>query len=179
LLRHPEKKLQFATALQGDKGIGKTFYAERITDLIGPKYSKILSQREKFFNRFNVHLAKMLFVCLDEAFYVGNRNEGAQIKGYITGKTIDVEFKFGPTITVPNLCYLMLIGNPRHIIEATEKERRYHCLTPQEDQLQNDQYFRETMELWEDHERDAFAYYAMYECDLTGFNSTNYQTLPD
>jgi hypothetical protein len=44
LLRHPNQKLTFATVLQGDKGIGKTFYAERIADLIGPKYSKILSQ---------------------------------------------------------------------------------------------------------------------------------------
>ena len=71
---------------------------------------------------------------------------------------------------MPNLCYLMFIGNPKHIIEATEKERRYYALTPSEEKIQDDKYFGELKRAWDDHERDALTYYLLNEYNLESFN---------
>ena len=49
LLHAQRLNLEFATVLQGDKGIGKTFYAEMIQDLIGHRVLQdSLSEREVF-----------------------------------------------------------------------------------------------------------------------------------
>ena len=149
LIQKPEEKPLVAIVLKGPKGSGKNSLIETVGYLLGNHFL-VTSNRRYLVGSFNGHLERLLFFCLDEAFWSGDKQAEGILKDMITGKEHVIEHKGKEPYTVNNLCRVAILGNEDWIVPASHDERRFFVLEVGDGRKQDNDFFqtmREGMEM--------------------------------
>jgi hypothetical protein len=102
IVQRPWEKLDTALVLRGKMGVGKTKVGEVFGSLLGEHYALVSDPRYVTGN-FNAHMASLLLLHADEAFWAGDRRSEGKLKDLVSGKQHFIEFKSVDPIRVLNL----------------------------------------------------------------------------
>ncbi|SEJ83193.1 hypothetical protein SAMN05428950_103389 [Sphingomonas sp. OV641] len=128
IVQRPSKKTGSALVLLGEKGTGKSVFADAISKLLG-RYAITVSQLRAIFGNFNAHLKSKLLVVAEEAAIAAAAGADGIIKDMITGSKIHIEGKGRETVEENNNLRLMFISNDDHVVRASiGTERRFSVL---------------------------------------------------
>jgi len=124
IFQHPGNKLDVALALRGKEGVGKTKVGEIFGHLLGDYY-KLVDDPKQVVRQFNKHLATLLLLQSDEAFFAGDHAVRGKLNNLVSGAKIQIEPKFVDAFEVDNFLRIIVTGNPDWIIPAELGARRW------------------------------------------------------
>jgi hypothetical protein len=127
MFQEPWLKPGIAVVLRGDEGVGKSFFIEKLGELMGEYYFKT-SNPAYIFGDHNGQLKNKLLLHLEEAVWAGSKKDESLLKDLITGRTIEINDKYIPVYSVPNHLHLFISGNPDWLVSAGFKARRLFAL---------------------------------------------------
>lgn len=171
-VRNPGKVGESAVVIHGEKGVGKNVFAEGFCELWG-QHGLVITSESRVTSNFNAHLRDKCCLVADEAFFAGDQRQARQLKGLVTGGTLQIESKGVDTVTVPNLLRLIIIGNDRHLVSASGDERRFFVLECGKKQQKNGAYFAAINAELNAGGYSALLYHLLHEVDLSGFDVRN------
>jgi hypothetical protein len=140
IYQQPEEKLDTALVLRGKMGVGKTKVGEVFGSLLGEHYALVADQRYVT-GRFNAHMASLLLLHADEAFWAGDKRSEGKLKDLVSGKYHFIEFKGVDPIRVRNLIRLFVTGNQEWTVPAGFEERRFAVFDVSDAHMQDHAYF--------------------------------------
>jgi hypothetical protein len=140
IVQKPAQKSGTSLVLRGETGTGKTVVFEAFGRLLGPHYALVDDDRYVT-GRFNSHMARLLLLFADEAFWAGDRTAEGRIRSLITGSRHFIEMKGVEPIAVPNHMRLGVAGNKTWMVPALMRDRRFCIYTMGERNIQNTAYF--------------------------------------
>ena len=150
IFQKPWEKPGTSVILRGIEGIGKSFFAETIGQLIsGHKNNKInhcyfkTSNPEHVMNHFNDHLANILLLHLEETFWAGDKKGAHLIKDFITGDELSIGQKHLSTKMQRNYMRLIMNGNDDWIVPAGLESRRFAVFDVSDELVQNTEFYGE------------------------------------
>jgi len=127
IVQHPAKKIGTALAFRGEQGTGKTLFGKIIGSLLGDHYVSVADPRY-ITGRFNSHLTSCLLLHVDEGFWAGDHTAEGKLKDLVTGEDHLIELKGIEAFKVRNYVRLLVTGNPRWVVPAAMRERRFAVL---------------------------------------------------
>ena len=140
ILQQPSIKMETALVLRGPFGAGKTKIGEVIGSLIGDHYLLVASPRY-ITGQFNSHMASLLVLHADEAFWAGDKASVGTLRDLVSGDHHMLEYKGVDPIRIKNHIRLFVTGNPDWMVPAGFKERRWAVFDIGEDHMQDHAYF--------------------------------------
>lgn len=140
MFQRPHLKPGVAVVVRSDEGVGKSFFVERLCDLVTPYYFPT-SNPSYIFGDHNGQLKDKLLLHLEEALWAGSKKDESLLKHLITGPGIPINDKFVPVYSVPNHLHLFITGNPDWLVSAGFKARRIFALHASEKYIQDTEYF--------------------------------------
>ena len=166
MFQGPHLKPGIVVVIRGDEGVGKSFFVERLSDLIAPYYFRT-SNPEHIFGDHNGQLKDKILLHLEEAVWPGGKKTESLLKDMITNPTIPINDKFVPAYSVPNHLHLFITGNPDWLIAAGPKARRVFALHASEAHIKDTQYFGD-LDKWFKDGGDAalLHYYLNHKSDI-------------
>lgn len=168
-VQYPDRQAGVVPVLQGGKGIGKSTIGRVMVKIFGQHGLQITATRHLTGN-FNAHLRSTLFLLADEAFYAGDPQGGAVLKGLVTEDYLSIEQKGVDVYQVRNRLKIMMCSNSEWVVPASADERRYFCLTVS-DKHQGDYEYWNSLNAWIDNGgAEAFLHYLLHEVNLSDFN---------
>jgi len=167
-VQQPWNPGEVAVVMRGEKGTGKTFFAEHFGDLFGEHFVQMSSSHHLVGN-FNAHLETAIIAFADEAFWAGDKQGEGTLKTLITGKTIRIERKGIDSKQVPNHVHLIMASNSDWVVPASHDERRYFVLDVSDAHRQDHAYFAEIEAEWLAGGREA-CMHMLVNHGLKGFN---------
>lgn len=150
MIQKPWERPLTTLVFQGGKGTGKNEFINRIGSLLGSRHFSTVHDPRYLTSNFNSHLEHCLCLVLDEAFWSGDKAAESKLKGLTTASEILIERKFREPYLTDNLTRLVVIGNERWVVPASEDERRYAVFKFGEDRKQDARFFVELKRLMED-----------------------------
>lgn len=168
-VRHPDEQGHVAIVVQGLKGVGKNAFADHFAALFG-QHGLTVSDQGRVTRNFNAHLRDKIVLVADEAFYAGDYRQESALKSLITGGTLTIEAKGIDAVTARNLLHIIIISNERHIVRASDDERRYLVMCCGREKIQNTVYFAAIVNQLEHGGYEALHYHLLHEVDLSRFN---------
>ena len=111
MFQYPHLKPGVAVVIRSDEGVGKSFFVEKLSELMSPYYFKT-SNPAYVFGDHNGQLKNVILLHLEEAVWAGSKKDESLLKDLITGKTLEINDKFIPVYSVPNHLHLFITGNP-------------------------------------------------------------------
>ena len=111
IFQQPSIKMETALALRGEQGTGKTKFGEVMGSLIGEPHYHLVASPRYITGQFNSHMASLLVLHADEAFWAGDKKAEGTLKDLISGKTHMLEYKGVDPINVKNFIRLFVSGN--------------------------------------------------------------------
>jgi hypothetical protein len=169
VVQTPRTQSMVAPVLLGDRGTGKSIFANFFGALFG-RHAYIASDIHELTGRFNSHLSGALFVLGEEAFDIRDKRHESVLKERITGQTMSVEKKGVDIIQMNNYIHLMLTSNNERVIPAGDKERRFFVMRVKE-KTHTDDYF---LKIIEDRKKGGVGnlLHHLLSLDLSGFRVT-------
>ncbi len=167
-VQKPATRSEVAIVLQGEKGTGKTIFADAFGKLFGRHYLCV-SDAEHLTGRFNSHLEDALVVFSDEAFFAKNLKHQSTLKTLITGKTMPIEPKYQALRIVDNYVHLIMASNSAHVVPAELDERRFFCLVVGNKDKRNVKVFGAIEHEMENGGHEALLHILLTR-DISGFN---------
>ena len=132
IFQKPWEKPGTSVILRGIEGIGKSFFAETIGQLLsGHKNNKInhlyfkTSNPEHVMNHFNDHLANIILLHLEETFWAGDKKGAHLIKDFVAGDELSIGQKHLSTKMQRNYMRLIMNGNDDWLVPAGMESRRF------------------------------------------------------
>ena len=122
--QNPGDLPEAALVLRGKKGGGKGIWLGTLRRVYGPHGLQISHARHLTGN-FNAHLWTCAYLFADEAFWAGDKQGEAVLKGLITERPLPVEKKGIDVIMAVNRVKLALSSNAYWVVPASDDERRY------------------------------------------------------
>ena len=122
--QNPGDLPEAALVLRGKKGGGKGIWLGTLRRVYGPHGLQI-SQARHLTGNFNAHLWTCAYLFADEAFWAGDKQGEAVLKGLITERPLPVEKKGIDVIMAVNRVKLALSSNAYWVVPASDDERRY------------------------------------------------------
>jgi Family of unknown function (DUF5906) len=145
MVQKPWEKPEVALVLVGPKGVGKTFFMDIVKTLIDGKDRHFhcfkTSNPNDIYGDFTEHLRNLIALLLEEVTWGGDIRHIGKLNDLITGKTITINIKRGPIITVNNVMRIIMGGNPGWKVPASYDERRYQILNVSTAHQQDHSYF--------------------------------------
>lgn len=141
IVQKPWEKPLVALAFRGKKGVGKNALVNIIGKLLGNHYM-LTANRRYLLGNFNGHLENLLLFVLDEAYWSGDKQAEGVLKDLITGDKHLIEHKGQGTYEVANRLRVVIIGNEKWIVPASEDERRYAVFDVGDGRIQDRNFFR-------------------------------------
>ena len=160
IFQQPTIKMETAQVLRGALGSGKTIIGRIIGSLLGDHYLAVASPRY-ITGQFNSHMASLLVLHADEAFWAGDKKSEGSLKDLVTGTHHMLEFKNVDPIRVKNYVRLFVCGNPNWLIPAGFKERRWAVFDMGEDHMQDHAYFEAITQEMDNGGREALLYHLL------------------
>jgi hypothetical protein len=140
IFQQPSVKMGTGLALRGKQGVGKTIIGKVFGRLLGEHYMVISSSRF-ITSHFNSHLASLLVLHADEAFWAGDKQGEGVLKDMATGDTFPLERKGVDPINIKSFLRLFACGNQDWLVPAGFRERRWAVIDMGEDHMQDKPYF--------------------------------------
>ena len=140
-VQRPGEQAEVAVVLQGQRGVGKSFFARQFGSLFGPHFLSISNARHLVGN-FNAHLEDCVVLLADEAFYAGDKRHGSVLKALITESTLAIERKGFDLRQTGNHLHIIMCSNERWVVPAGLDERRFLVLEVAPTHQQDTVYFR-------------------------------------
>jgi hypothetical protein len=168
IFQNPAAKKGSAVALKGKEGVGKSKVGEVFGSLLGPHYL-VVSEPRYVTGRFNSHMAQLLLLHTDEAFWAGDRSAEGKLKDMITGKRHLLEFKGKEPIPVDNYTRMVATGNNDWIVPAGFDARRWFVLTVGDKHQEDHKYFAAIDDEMANGGREALLYELLH-LDLKNIN---------
>lgn len=146
MFQFPHLKPGIAVVIRGEEGVGKSWFVERLCDLMAPYFFKT-SNPKNIFGDHNGQLKHVILCHLEEAVWAGSKKDESLLKDLITGRSIEINEKYVPVMSVANHLHLFITGNPDWLVSAGFKARRLFALHASELRITDVKYFRD-MEEW-------------------------------
>ena len=127
IVQHPGEKIGTSLVLRGEPGVGKTFAGETIGSLF-PRHYLPVDHPALVAGRFNSHLASLLLLHADEAFFAGDRTAAGRLRTLVTAPELVIEFKGREPVKVKNCCRLLVTSEHNWLVPASLGERRFAVL---------------------------------------------------
>ena len=124
MIQRPWEKPLTSVVFRGQKGVGKSFFVERLQELIGTEHFQIAANVRYLTSNFNSFMESCLCLVLEEAFWSGDKAAEGQFKFYTTSKTIPIERKGKETYNINNYIRIFNITNEDWATPASNDERR-------------------------------------------------------
>ena len=169
ILQQPTVKMETALVLRGPQGTGKTKIGQVMGSLIGDDHYLLVASPRYITGQFNSHMASLLLLHADEAFWAGDKKSEGTLKDLVTGHYHMLEFKNVDPIRVKNYIRLFVTGNPDWLIPAGFKERRWAVFDMGEDHMQDHAYFAAIDHEMNNGGREALLHYLL-NFDLSQVN---------
>ncbi len=142
LIQRPWERPLTTLVFRGRKGVGKNALIDRFGRLLKNHFMTAHDARYLTSN-FNGHLDNCLLLCLDEAFWSGDKSAEGKLKGLTTAPEIMIERKGREPYMVDNLVRLLVVGNEDWLVPASMDERRYCVFDVAENNMQDGDFFRD------------------------------------
>ena len=140
IVQQPTVKPGTALCLRGKQGVGKTKVGQVFGSLFEDHYELVADPRY-IVGQFNAHLAQLLLLHADEAFWAGDKRAEGKLKDLVTGLRHWLEFKRVDPISVQNLIRLFVTGNQDWLAPAGFGERRFAVMDVGEAHMKDIAYF--------------------------------------
>ncbi len=124
LIQKPWLKPGTVPILQGKQGTGKGSFVQILQKIAGRHSAQVIN-REHVTGRFNRMLADKVLLFVDEAFFAGNREDAARLKGLITESRLIIEPKGIDSYEQENFLHIIFSTNERHAAHVELGDRRY------------------------------------------------------
>jgi Family of unknown function (DUF5906) len=160
ILQQPSVKMETALALRGGYGAGKTKIGQIFGSLI-PSHYRLVANPRYVTGQFNSHMASLLVLHADEAFWAGDKKGEGTLKDLVSGKTHMLEYKGVDPIEILNFIRLFVTGNLDWMVPAGFRDRRWAIFDIGEDQMQNHAYFAAIDEQMDNGGREALLHYLL------------------
>ena len=135
IVQYPGNRPDKGLVLQGEKGTGKSFFAETICGgLVGPRHYKL--ERNPY-RKFNADTQNTILMFCDEYESRGTSKEDAELKRLITGQTRSIERKGFDQIDQWNCLHIIIASNDAHVIKADRDTRRFFVLNVSSERKQD------------------------------------------
>lgn len=141
MVQRPWEKPHTALVLKGRKGVGKNVFIEQFGNLLGG-HALYTAEPRYVGGQFNGHLERLLLFVLDEAVWAGDKKMNSVLKNLITGKQHVIEHKGQEPYVVDNLLRMVIMGNDKWLVPASEDERRYAVFNVAEHHQKNTKFFK-------------------------------------
>jgi hypothetical protein len=139
-VQFPATSGQVAIVVRGEKGTGKSKFAEVFGALFGRHFIP-LSNPAHLVGSFNIHLRDAVVVFADEAFFAGDKRHTNVLKHLITGPEMAVTPKGVDTGFSANFVHLIMASNESHVIPASGNERRFLMLEVGNQNMEDFEFF--------------------------------------
>ena len=139
-VQYPELHGEVAVVLRGQKGTGKGTLNQILRRLFR-QHAMQITNPAHLTGRFNGHLADVLFLFVDEAFWAGDKTGEGALKGLVTEPTIPIEPKFINLFQATNRLKILMASNADWVVPATADERRYFVLDVSDCRRDDRNYF--------------------------------------
>ena len=139
-VQHPNEPAGVAVVLKGERGTGKGTFISTFAKLFG-QHSLQVTNSKHLVGNFNSHLRQCVFLFADEAFFAGDKQGEAVLKGLITEKRIMIERKGVDAIEAQNYLHIMMASNSDWLVPAGGYERRFFVLDVGNQRMQDRVYF--------------------------------------
>jgi len=140
IVQQPTVKPGTALCLRGKQGVGKTKVGQIVGSLFEDHYELVADPRY-IVGQFNSHMAQLLLLHADEAFWAGDKRAEGKLKDLVTGLRHRLEFKGVDPIAVQNLIRLFVTGNQDWLVPAGFGERRFAVIDVGEARKEDHDYF--------------------------------------
>ena len=168
ILQQPSIKMETALVLRGPFGAGKTKIGEVFGSLIGDHYLSVAAARH-ITGQFNSHMASLLVLHADEAFWAGDKASVGTLRDLVSGKDHMLEYKGVDKIRIKNHIRLFVSGNPDWLVPAGFKDRRWAIFDIGEEHMQDNAYFAAIDHEMNNGGREALLHYLL-NFDLSQVN---------
>jgi hypothetical protein len=158
MFQEPEDRPGVAVVLRGEEGVGKSFFVEKICELIKSYYFKS-SNLHHIFGSFNSQLRNKLILHIEEARWSGNSRDEQMLKDLITGEKISVNEKHVPVMLMQNYLHVFITGNPKWLVSASFSARRVYALYVSSTHRKDTEYFGKLNEEYENGMNTALLHY--------------------
>jgi hypothetical protein len=166
--QRPGEKLDTSLCLRGEMGVGKTKVGEVFGSLLGEHYA-LVSDARYITGQFNSHMASLLLLHADEAFWAGDKRGEGKLKDLVSGKQHFIEFKRVDPIRVANYLRLFVTGNRDWMVPAGFGERRFAVVDVGDEHMQDHPYFAAIDAEMNSGGREALLYHLL-NFDLSSVN---------
>ena len=140
-VQNPDKNPETAIVLKSAcQGTGKTTLNTWMCRVFG-FHARIISDKDRLFDRFNSDLETAVFVDADELLWAGDRGTADKLKSIITGASITLEVKHGSRWPVPNRLHIIMTTNHDHAVQAGVQDRRFFVLEVSAHKAQDPSWF--------------------------------------
>lgn len=140
-VQNPTERPGVVLVLIGKQGKGKGTFACGVGELFGEHFLPLRHSRHLVGN-FNAHLANVLLLFADEAFYAGDKQHEGALKGLITEPTIPIEYKGKDVVNVQNHLRIIMGSNQSWVVPAAMDDRRFCVIEVSNAQAQQHDYFQ-------------------------------------
>jgi hypothetical protein len=140
IVQQPTEKPGTSLVIRGKPGTGKTKTGDVLGSLFGEHYELVADPRY-ITGQFNSHMASLLVLHADEAFWAGDKRAEGKLKDLITGRKHRLEFKGIDPILVDNHIRLFITANYDWVVPAAFEERRNAVFDISDAHLRDIDYF--------------------------------------
>ncbi|MGQ2185274.1 primase-helicase family protein [Bradyrhizobium barranii] len=169
IFQQPHLKMETALALRGPQGTGKTKVGQIMGSLIGPAHYLLVSSPRFIVGQFNSHMASLLVLHADEAFWGGDKKAEGTLKDLVSGHDHMLEYKGIDPISVKNYVRLFVTGNADWLVPAGMRDRRWAIFDMGEEHMQDHAYFAAIDDEMNNGGREALLHHLL-NFDLTQVN---------
>jgi hypothetical protein len=173
-VQNPARPGQVAVVMRGGQGTGKGTVAHYFGKLWGRHYMQVTNP-EHLVGRFNSHLADLVVLFADEAFFAGDKEHESVLKTIITEERRTSEMKYANVEQGQNYLHLIMASNKTWVVPTDADDRRYFVLDLPP-MIHDESYFptlRRSMDLVEDGGEGGLCnlLYFFQTYDLSGWRS--------
>lgn len=125
IIQHPGQKINWALLLQGAQGVGKSYFAVVMQNLLGEMARNV--EPMALSGRFTAWAHGALLAVIEEIRISGeNRFELIdRLKPFVSNNVVQIEEKGRDQRTVPNFQSYLLLTNHKDALPVNENDRRY------------------------------------------------------
>src|SRR5262249_49921930 len=160
IFQQPSVKMETSLVMRGPFGTGKTKIGKVMGSLIGVHYLSVAAPRY-ITGKFNSHMASLLVLHADEAFWAGDKASVGTLRDLVSGDYHMLEYKNIDPINIRNYIRLYVSGNPDWMVPAGFKERRWAVFDIGEGHIQDKPYFAAIDHEMDNGGREALLHYLL------------------
>lgn len=166
LIQRPWEKPLTTLVFKGRKGVGKNAFVDRIGNLMGQGHYVVAHDSRYLTSNFNGHFDRCLLLCLDEAFWSGDKSAEGKLKGLTTAPKILIEKKGAEAYEIDNMLRIVIVGNEDWLAPASGDERRYTVLKVGEARKKDNEFFKKMRILMDERGGNSILHHFLKTWDL-------------